>query len=141
MCSKCKSENQRGRFCGHCGYQIKTPCNECGGWEPIGRVICLKKIEEAKEKLEKCINDAKIIPGAVMGMVVYFILVTAVAGIIGGKVGAYIWVFFFPFSLVSAPVLICLEKKRIKKAKEKFFIECPDYKEILEKTGELEKIT
>jgi len=142
ICSKCKSENQRSRFCGYCGYQLKKPCGECGGWEPIGRLICLKKVKEAKTKLEKCVSDARFMDNLLLVIIISAILLVLVS-MFSRSIGQQfmlIYMLYFFLVLISAPILIRLEKKRIAKAKEKFFTENPNYKEILEKAGELEKL-
>lgn len=51
ICPKCKSENQKGNFCSHCGNPLREKCPECGKMESIGRPVCETKV--AKEKQEK----------------------------------------------------------------------------------------
>jgi len=149
ICLKCKSENQRGRFCGHCGEQIKTPCRECGEWEPIGRPMCLKKVKEAKEKLKKYFSGAFLGAHVVLGTLFFGIclIITSICFVDIGAVIRERTILFW--SGVGGVVLLTItgwfisvrwERKRIKKAKERFFAECPNDKDILEKSGELEKI-
>lgn len=56
-CPKCKTENQRGSFCGECGERLRERCAECGKMEPVGRPVCETALEEASGKLSSYLAE------------------------------------------------------------------------------------
>lgn len=134
ICPKCKKENQRGRFCGYCGHQLKELCKECKEWESIGRPVCLKKVKKVKTKLEERVLNVGLTDHMIFGMIIWISLMTIIIGSTTNiRIQGFTLVIFSFISLIGTFVVCSLEKKRIKKAKEKFFTEYPDYKEILKK--------
>ena len=56
ICPKCNKHDQYGNFCSNCGLALKEKCRECGKMEKINRVFCEKKVNEARERLNKYVS-------------------------------------------------------------------------------------
>lgn len=139
-CPRCGSENQNDNFCGHCANPLKEKCPECGELEPIGRGMCLKRVNELEAELMKELSAVPFPPRLLYPTLVFF------TGFVGLLYPMTIWstnnkllnaisMFGGGITMVLGIFWLNLRSRRAEQLRKKiaknFFALHPDYQGIL----------
>lgn len=165
MEEKCQHKGEKGNFCSNCGIKIKERCSECGEMEPIERSICLTKAANVKGELKKIIQKkiwrADIISWltaffffslAFIPQIIYLMFFTdpnlnlnfyefgkkTFFGFIQFRVWSSLSFFIGGF-VIPTLLYFFLKKrneKKVRKLRNKFLTDNPEFKEVLEKARE-----